>query len=221
MPQISSQQCSTGLAQFSADLVQLRPALYRHARRLCNNADLAEDLVQDTMLRAMDRRSNFTQGTNLKAWTFTILRNIYFAHWHKEKRLAGWDPRLDDSITISGGQEEAATLTEIVERMKHMPPAQRDALALVGVGGCSYDEAAEIGQCAVGTMKSRVSRARAALSAAAPSRAVSSAGSGFAALLVLCGGLLAGARRVASDDQPDAVSPSGDSDRPMDNEVLA
>jgi RNA polymerase sigma-70 factor (ECF subfamily) len=186
---------------FNAELVRLRPALYRQARRLCSNADLAEDLVQDTLLRAMDRKNSFRAGTNLRAWTFTILRNLFYAHWHKQKKLTAWEPWIDDAIIISGGQEEAAALTQMAERMHSLPETQRDALALVAVGGCSYDEAAEIEQCAVGTMKSRVSRARATLMAWTPTTTPASTRSGFDRLMGLCSDLMP-RRTVDYSDAP-------------------
>lgn len=192
--------------QFSRGLSRLHPELLRYAQKLCNNRVLAEDLVQDTMLRAMERSHTFAEGTNLRAWTFTILRNIYFAYWHKEKRWAPWDPQLQDRVAVSGGQEDAVALMEVVDCLQQMPLAQRNAVTLVCVGGCSYDEAAAISDCAVGTMKSRVSRARQALGGL---RAVTPASpsSGFELLLGLCEQLkpVGGYRSDQSDTEAVAV----------------
>lgn len=180
------------LSRFHAELLQLRPALEKYALRLCCDGDLADDLVQDTLLRAIDRQDSFQPGTNLKAWTFTILRNLFYAHWHKHKRLTGWEPWIDEHLTVSGGQEAAAALTQVAHRIDNLPATQRDAVALVAIGGCSYDEAAAIGACATGTMKSRVSRGRAHLMAAQATRSAGRRPScGFDFLTKLCTDLLA------------------------------
>lgn len=148
---------------FESALIQVSKELYRYARSLAPDPVQAEDLVQETMTRAIANKHRFAEGTNLRAWTFTILRNFYYAQWHKLKRLTEWDPSLNDSLETSGGQEASALLSELYSEFQSLPQLQREALVLVSVAGCTYEEAAEIGDCPVGTMKSRVSRARAAL----------------------------------------------------------
>lgn len=176
----------TPTRRFQADLVELRPCLLRKARRLCNDADLADDLVQETMLRAIDKQSHFQPGTNLRAWTFTILRNLFYTNWHREKRFVAWDEWLDETFIIWGGQEEAVALSHVAATLHAMPEAHRSAIALVAVGGCSYEEAAHLEQCALGTMKSRVSRARASLADRKPCTSLNPGQSGMDAVMALC-----------------------------------
>lgn len=186
MPRIDTHR----MPEFCADLTRLRPALQRYAQRLCQNPDESEDLVQETLVRAITKAHNYTHGTNLRAWLFTILRHIHFAGWARRKRLAPWDPQIEESLAISGGQEDAARLTQISDRIASLPRPQRDALLLVGVGGCSYQEAAKIGGCAVGTMKSRVSRARSTIVQGNPTTEHPTSGAGLETLIVQCSALL-------------------------------
>lgn len=158
---------------FERELVSLTPELFRFARSLVGDPCIADDLVQETVARALQHRERFAMGTSLRAWTFTILRNFHYAQWHKHKRYTEWEPWLDETLEASGGQEASAALAAAYDLMCLLPVCQRDALMLVAVGGCTYEEAAALENCPVGTMKSRVSRARTALLAfpAAPPRA--------------------------------------------------
>jgi RNA polymerase sigma-70 factor, ECF subfamily len=148
---------------FERDLISLTPELFRFARSLVGDPSIADDLVQETVARAIQHRERFAMGTSLRAWTFTILRNFHYAQWHKQKRYTEWEPWLDETLEASGGQEAAASLAATYDLMCGLPECQRDALMLVAVGGCTYEEAAALENCPVGTMKSRVSRARSAL----------------------------------------------------------
>lgn len=151
-------------AVFRQDLAGLIPHLRAFARSLCNNASEADDLAQEALVKAWQARDRFEPGTNLKAWVFMILRN----HFYSERRKA-WrknetsDDGLESMATMPAGQESIMELADLKHAMSSLPPEQREALILVGAGGFAYEEVAEICECAVGTIKSRVNRARAAL----------------------------------------------------------
>src|SRR5579862_1520487 len=151
-------------ATFGDDIVVHVPHLQRFARRLAGNRSAADDLVQETVLRAMTHAHQFHPGTNLLAWLMTILRNTYFNEKRREKRLGTFDAKVAATLqTAHGEQEWHLHLCDVEYRFATLPAVQREALVLVGANGLSYDHAARIAGCAVGTMKSRVSRARAQL----------------------------------------------------------
>lgn len=143
------------------EIIATIPNLRAFAISLSGSVDRADDLVQETLLRAFANLSSFRPGTNLPAWLFTILRNLFRSEYRKRRREV---PDSDGAY--------AATLTSIPEQGAHLdfedfrtaldqlPSDQREALVLVGASGFSYEEAADICQCAVGTIKSRVNRAR-------------------------------------------------------------
>ena len=152
--------------QFKKELVNLIPHLRAFARTLAGNPTAADDLAQDAMMKALDARASYQMGTNMKAWTFMILRNQFYS----EKRRSWRQTQLDQDaaertlVAVDDPQSPVA-LDELRMGLKMLPPEQREALILVGAGGFAYEEAAEICGCAVGTVKSRVSRARKALQA--------------------------------------------------------
>ena len=153
-------------ATFREELVQLIPHLRAFGRSLCGNAVAADDLAQEAVARAWSARSSFQIGTNMKAWTFTILRNQFYS----QKRQAWRQTQLDQNAaerTLVAVDDPTAPLAldELRQGLAMLPAEQREALILVGAGGFSYAEAAEICKCAPGTAKSRVSRARRALQA--------------------------------------------------------
>jgi RNA polymerase sigma-70 factor (ECF subfamily) len=182
-------------SRFEAALIAITPELQRFARSLVGDPSQADDLVQETITRAIANRERFREGTNLRAWAFTILRNFHYAQWHKLKRFSEWDPALEDSLPAEGGQEASALLSELYEAFAELPRLQRQALTLVAVAGCTYEEAAELGQCPVGTMKSRVSRARAALDGGNGQRRPNAQADGFGAFLADCDALVNGLDR--------------------------
>jgi RNA polymerase sigma-70 factor (ECF subfamily) len=146
---------------FCDDVLQNLSRLESFARRLAGNRSLADDLVQETVLRALTHADQFRPGTNLLAWLITILRNTYFNEKRRERRLVALD--IENSAllpTTNGGQEPHMQMRDVEARFARLPAVQREALVLVGANGLSYDHAAEIVGCAEGTMKSRVSRAR-------------------------------------------------------------
>ncbi len=151
-------------AKFKADLLELIPFLRAFARSLCGNPDTADDLAQETLVKAWQARATFAAGTNLKAWLFTILRNQFYSDRRRAWRQAPWDQDAAERIPGTSGQQSwAAELSDTTRALRALSDEQREALILVGAGGFSYEDAARICNCAVGTVKSRVARARRAL----------------------------------------------------------
>ena len=146
---------------FRQELTALIPHLRAFARSLCGNATLADDVAQDAMLKAWKAREKFKPGSNLKAWTFTILRNQFYSIKRRSWRATSLDQEVaEQTIVAKSDQEKVVELNELRRGLDSLKNDQREALILVGASGLSYDEAAEICGCAVGTIKSRVSRAR-------------------------------------------------------------
>lgn len=142
-------------------LIEAMPNLRAFAISLCGNADRADDLVQETLVKAWNKLETFEQGTNLKAWLFTILRNTYFSQYRKGRReLADPDGEYSSRLSVQPQQQAHIDLQDVSAALNELPDDQREALILVAAEGFSYEQAAEISDCAVGTIKSRVSRAR-------------------------------------------------------------
>ena len=151
---------------FRAELVALIPHLRAFARTLCGDPTGADDLAQDAMLKAWDARESFAMGTNMKAWTFMILRNQFYSEKRRSWRQSQLDQEAAERTLVAVDDPEApVALDELRQGLAMLPAEQREALVLVGAGGFAYEEAAAICECAVGTVKSRVSRARRALQA--------------------------------------------------------
>jgi RNA polymerase sigma-70 factor (ECF subfamily) len=149
---------------FRRELVALIPHLRAFARTLCGDPTGADDLAQDAMLKAWDARKSFEMGTNMKAWTFMILRNQFYSEKRRSWRQSQLDQEAAERTLVAVDDPEApVALDELRQGLAMLPPEQREALILVGAGGFAYEEAAQICDCAVGTVKSRVSRARRAL----------------------------------------------------------
>ena len=149
---------------FKTELLALIPFLRAFARSLCGNPESADDLAQETLVKAWQSRDTFIPGTNLKAWLFTILRNQFYSDRRRAWRQAPWDQ--DSAERIPGSHDDqtwAAELSDTARALRCLSDEQREALILVGAGGFSYEDAAAICHCAVGTVKSRVARARRAL----------------------------------------------------------
>ena len=137
------------------------PSLRAFAISLCGNVDRADDLVQETMLRALANINSFQPGTNMSAWLFTILRNHFRSEYRKRRReVEDSDGHYADSLKQQPEQHGQVEFTEFRKALAQLPSDQREALILVGASGFSYEEAANICGCAVGTIKSRVNRAR-------------------------------------------------------------
>lgn len=151
-------------ARFKSDLLDLIPFLRAFARSLCGNQETADDLAQETLVKAWQARDMFAPGTNLKAWLFTILRNQFYSDRRRAWRQAPWDQDAAERIPGSAGEQSwAAELSDTARALTCLSDEQREALILVGAGGFSYEDAARICNCAVGTVKSRVARARKSL----------------------------------------------------------
>ena len=146
---------------YANDIITQIPYLRAFARSLIKDRTLAEDVVQDTLVRALSCRDQFQPGTNLRGWLTVILRNRYFNLLRKNSSRSEVSVEIEIVCgTASGGQEEALEWRDFMKAYRRLPSAQRQALALVGANGLSYEEAAEATGCMVGTVKSRVSRAR-------------------------------------------------------------
>ncbi len=149
---------------FKAELVALIPHLRAFARTMTGDATQADDLAQDALAKAWQARASFTMGTNMKAWTFMILRNQFYS----DKRRSWRNTQLDQdaaerTLLANDNPHSPLELNDLRMALSALPVEQREALILIGAGGLSYEEAAEVCACAVGTVKSRVSRARVAL----------------------------------------------------------
>ena len=152
---------------FKKELVGLIPHIRAFARTLTGDPTAADDLAQEAMMKAWDARASYQMGTNMKAWTFMILRNQFYSEKRRSWRSTQLDQEAAERTLIAVDDPEApVALDELRQALQTLPEEQREALILVGAGGFAYEEAAEICQCAVGTVKSRVSRARKALQAA-------------------------------------------------------
>jgi RNA polymerase sigma-70 factor (ECF subfamily) len=137
------------------------PSLRAFAISLSGNVDRADDLVQETILRALANIQSFQPGTNLPAWLFTILRNLFRSEYRKRRReVEDADGSLAETLKSHPDQIGRVEFQEFRQALAQLPAEQREALILVGASGFSYEEAADICECAVGTIKSRVNRAR-------------------------------------------------------------
>ncbi len=140
------------------------PELRAFAVALCHQHDRADDLVQEALLHAIDKIDSFKPGTNMTAWLFTILRNHFCNEFRKRRReVADSDGYFVGTMTSQPEQESHVQLAEFRDALAQLPHEQREALTLVGGAGLSYEEAAAICHCPVGTVKSRANRGRARL----------------------------------------------------------
>jgi RNA polymerase sigma-70 factor (ECF subfamily) len=149
---------------FKNELVAAIPHLRAFARSLCNDPSQADDLAQEALAKAWKARDSFEPGTSIKAWTFMILRNQFYSEKRRSWRTAPLDVEMAENTLLANDDPTAPLdLLELRAALAKLPDDQREALILVGAGGMAYEEAAQVCQCAVGTIKSRVSRARRAL----------------------------------------------------------
>jgi len=151
---------------FGKQLTALRPRLRSYAQSLTRDRDRADDLVQDTMLRAWAARARFEEGTNMGAWTHTILRNL-FKSAHRRARFVGDYDEIVAEHRLAGEGNQVATveLAEVTQAIGCLSPEQQEALTLIAIEGLSYEEAATRTGTLLGTLKSRVARARMAIEA--------------------------------------------------------
>lgn len=146
---------------FKCELLSVLPALRAFAVSLSGQHDRADDLVQDTIMKAWAKQDSFQLGTNMKAWLFTILRNEFYSQMRKRGReVQDTDGVFAENMAVHPSQYGSLDLQDFKKALDVLPPDQREAIILIGASGFSYEDTAEICGCAVGTVKSRVSRAR-------------------------------------------------------------
>lgn len=160
-----SQRQESAPDHFISALVKLRPKLVAYAMHISRNAGDAEDLAQETIVKAMSNWRRFDDGSNLSAWAMTILRNTFLSNLRKLRReIVDTDLVTSDIGPVTyGNQEDRVRLRTVSSAFDQLAPAARRTLLLVGAYGLTYERAAEIEGCAIGTVKSRASRARLAL----------------------------------------------------------
>jgi RNA polymerase sigma-70 factor, ECF subfamily len=147
--------------QFREDLIAAIPGLRAFGISLTSRADRADDLVQETLMKAWKHHDSFEPGTNIKAWLYTILRNEFYSQLRKRSReVEDVDGFISSRVAVPEEQMGHLDMKDLKNALAHLPDDQREAIILVGASGFSYEEAAEICGVAIGTIKSRVSRAR-------------------------------------------------------------
>jgi len=151
---------------FTLSITAAIPALRSFARSLCRQRDMAEDLVQETMVRAWSSRHTFLPGSKFRPWLFTIMRNQFYNMMRKRSRLVSWEPEAAERLLVQEPDQEARLHLEDVEgALSQLPDNQREMLLLIAGAGMSYEEAALATDCKIGTVKSRINRGRAAIRA--------------------------------------------------------
>ncbi|WDR04999.1 RNA polymerase sigma factor [Devosia rhodophyticola] len=146
---------------FKREMLATLPSLRAFAVSLTGKHDKADDLVQDTVMKAWAKQSSFEMGTNIKAWLFTILRNEFYSQMRKRGReIQDSDGAFTERLSVHPAQYGAMDMQDFKNALSQLPDDQREAIILIGASGFSYEDSAAICECAVGTMKSRVSRAR-------------------------------------------------------------
>lgn len=151
-------------SDFRRALAEVAPHLRAFARALCGSRDQADDLAQETMLRAWAARERYAAGTNFKAWTFTILRNHFYSEARRNRFHGEYDEAVAERVLRApASQESSIDLADVLRALTAIPDTYREALILVAAGNLSYEEVADICGIALGTVKSRVCRARAQL----------------------------------------------------------
>lgn len=146
---------------FGGDLVAEIRNLRAFAISLSGSASAGDDLVQETLLRAWSKSDQFRVGSNLRAWLLTILRNVFYSSVRKRAReMQDGEEPYARRLSVSGGQEAHIDLQDFRKALAKLPNQQREVLLLVGASGHTYEEAAVICEVAIGTVKSRLNRAR-------------------------------------------------------------
>lgn len=149
---------------FGDRMVEQMPYLRAFAISLSGSYSLADDLVQDTLVKAWSHADSFQPGTNFRAWLVTILRNTYFSQYRKRAReVQDSAGALAGQISVKGGQESKVTMSDVQKALNKLAPEHREILLMIGIAALSYEEAAQASGVAVGTVKSRLNRARAKL----------------------------------------------------------
>lgn len=164
MPQHAHINSDRPVDEFKEQMLALIPSLRAFTRGLCHDVTLADDIAQDAMMRAWAARDSFTPGTNFRAWMFTIARNQFYTHRQVAGRFTTCDPEAAERILIQmPNQEMNMHLHDVDTALQKLPPQQREILLLIVGSGMTYEEAAIVADCTVGTVKSRLARGRVAL----------------------------------------------------------
>lgn len=151
---------------FRDQLVALLPSLRAFSRGLCGHREMADDLAQDTMMRAWAARASYTQGSNFRAWMFMIMRNQFYTTVRRNSRMTSLDPEVAERVlVVAPAQQNGINVNDVAKALQQLPAEQRETLMLIGANGLSYEEAAQVMGCAMGTVKSRLARGRTALAA--------------------------------------------------------
>ena len=186
--------------EFRENLIALIPYLRAFSVTLCGRRELAEDMAQDALLKAWRGQATYQPGTNLKAWLFTILRHEVMSYHRRAWRQMPWDEDAAQAIPSAPEEQRwASELSDVGRALYRLPIAQREALILIAVEGFTYEEVAQISGAAVGTIKSRVARARSQLTAmveqseALPQREPRSAGTSLEHFLAQLSAISCGA----------------------------
>jgi RNA polymerase sigma-70 factor (ECF subfamily) len=166
----------TPSSSFGEALTKAIPNLRAFAHSLSGDAQLSNDLVQETLLKAWAHKDSFVPDSNLKAWLFTILRNTYFTHYRKAQREELDDDQAAMNASVPATQLMHLEFDDMRKALMRLSPDHREALLLITAEGFSYEDAARVCGCAVGTMKSRVNRARSRLLEATTDQQSSSEG---------------------------------------------
>lgn len=146
---------------FERDLIALIPHLRAFSKNLCRKQGNAEDMAQEALAKAWRARDRFEPGTNLKAWLFTILRHEFYSHMRRAWRETRWDDALGGQIPAPPNEQAwAMDLTDCTRAIEQLPDRQREALLLIGAGGFTYGEAADLLGMPIGSLKSRAARGR-------------------------------------------------------------
>ena len=146
---------------FKQALLAALPSLRGFALSLSGRPDRADDLVQETVMKAWAKQDSFKLGTNMQAWLVTILRNTFYSQMRKRGReVQDTEGAFTARLSVPPSHDGVMDMADFKHALASLPDEQREALLLVGASGFSYEEAADISECAVGTIKSRVSRAR-------------------------------------------------------------
>ena len=147
------------------EIVGLVPQLHRYASRLCRDRSAADDLLQESIARALAKSRLFKPGTNLRAWVFTIMHNVFVSWCRHQKSVAfPMDPEIAAArLSVPPTQELTLEVNALIRAMKGIPDTQRDAVLMAGYDGMTYENIAEHLNIPIGTIKSRVSRGRTAL----------------------------------------------------------
>jgi RNA polymerase sigma-70 factor, ECF subfamily len=147
--------------QFRDEMIAAIPGLRAFGISLTSRSDRADDLVQETLMKAWKHHDSFQPGTNMKAWLYTILRNEFYSHLRKRRReVEDADGLHASRVAVQAEQHGHLDMADLKVALQQLPEDQREAIILVGASGFSYEEAATICNVAIGTIKSRVNRAR-------------------------------------------------------------